>query len=320
MLEYSDNPVKIVFHVSSEGERCFALIGKKGRTLEFIFDAGEEYAPGALCVGRVIGKIGKSAYFVQIGKGRQAFLPKKGSLSFAEGDKVLVQIVKSSYGLKDAKVTTDIDFADICPEDRELLERDFNTSETPGIIKAAPDIRGHLLRKYGNSLSLVIFDDLGDRKYVDNFLSCGDFLSSVKTEYVNGNSFADYGLDEELEDALEPCVVTQEGIRIFFEKTQAFWSVDVDGFQSVRSFQEINMIAAAEILRQIRLRNISGQIVIDFISSKNHNIQGCLLDMIRKELKNGDREAFLAGVSPLGHVEIVRQRIYPSVSECYKRG
>lgn len=312
VLEYSETFTKIICHFAA-GCKQVALLGKSGKVLEFVILPDDDYLPGAICAARIAGKVGKSAYFARIGLNALGFLPMpSGSPVFTDGEKVMVKVVKSAYGIKEAKLTSDISSADA-----QELESIFEKTENPSVIRPAPDILLSFLQRHGNDLAKIVCDDLSDRRNVENYLAANTDIHT-RIEYVNGNSFAEYGLDEELEQAALPCVTTREGIRLFIEKTQAFWSVDVDSFQCIRSAAEINMLAAAEILRQIRLRNMSGQIVIDFITDQRHRISQKVINLIKEELKNGSAEAFLAGISPLGHAEIVRKRVYPAVSEVVK--
>ncbi len=311
-MEYSETLSKIVCHTDAKGKRL-ALLNREGKVLEFIILPDNDYAPDTICVARIAGKVGKAGYFARIGLNTMGFLPYDSATSpFTDGEKVLVKVIKSAYGIKEAKLT-----ANISPDEREKLADLFTKTDNPSVIKPADNILLSFLHKHGNDIKKIVCDDLADRKDLENFLSAAPDLNTT-VEYITNNAFTEYGFDEELTDSLSPCVTTKEGVRLFIEKTQAFWAIDVDSFQSIRSTLEINSIAAGEILRQIRLRNLSGQIVIDFITDSHHKVPTKVINFLKDELKRGDREAFLAGISPLGHVEIIRRRIYPSVSDVYE--
>lgn len=314
-MEYSENFTKIICH-TDKGGRQLALSDKKGKVLEFIVLPDNDCLPGAIFAARVAGKIRKDAYFVYIEDDTVGFLPvpKSEDVNFTDGQKIMVKIVKSAYGIKEAKLTTEIS-----EEERRELANLFDKADKPSLIKPARDILISLLDKYGTDITEVVYDDLADRRSLENIAAANPSLKA-ETKYINGNAFEFYGLDEELAEAVNPCVVTNDGIRLFMEKTQAFWSVDVDSFRCSAPVAQVNMLAAKEILRQIRLRNISGQIVIDFICDSKHRISPNVVNFIKDELKKGDGRAFFAGISPLGHIEIVRKRTYPAISEIYKEG
>lgn len=317
-MEYSIAPAKIICELDKENQsRRIALLDGGNQVLEFVFPSFDRFAIGAVCVGRIAKKIpNTNSYFVTIGKNKSGFMPAKDNDNLPEGQKVMVQITKAAHGIKSAKLTCDIP-ADL----KNSLQESFAAAQDTGVLYDAPDVLKALIERNIACLDKVICDDLGQVQLAHNVVAA---LGKTMPEVVmyrgakQESLFDSFGLNDALEDALNPCFIAKEGYRIFFEKTEAFWAVDVDSYNSLLPFNKINKLAALEILRQIRLRNMSGQIVIDFISNRNHRVPDSVIDVLKSELGGGTLTAFVAGVTPLGHIEIVRSREYPALEESVK--
>lgn len=101
-----------------------------------------------------------------------------------------------------------------------------------------------------------------------------DKRASIYTDYQE-DTFHRYHLQPAIENLLQPEVVLANGVSLFIEKTEAMWIIDVNThrYKSNQAKSEVmatvNLAAAEEIVRQIRLRNMSGLIVIDFVGGMN---------------------------------------------------
>lgn len=132
-----------------------------------------------------------------------------------------------------------------------------------------------------------------------------------------------FDVDEVIYDALKREVNLKSGGKIYIEPTKAFTSIDVDtGDTNSISVSAVNNEAAKEIVRQIRLRNIAGKIVIDFAGSKDYKFMKKSLDILVEEVKNDYSKSWVAGLTRAGNVEIVRTRKRPSIydeleANCY---
>ena len=108
------------------------------------------------------------------------------------------------------------------------------------------------------------------------------------------------------------------------QMTEALTSIDVntgkyDGKkQSEETFLKINLEAAKEAARQIRLRNLAGIIIIDFINMKKEENNEYLLSEMRKFLRQDPVLTVLVDMTPLGLVEITRKRTRKTVAEQMK--
>ena len=138
----------------------------------------------------------------------------------------------------------------------------------------------------------------------------GDFEVEVKAE-----PFKELGLDELIAEALEKEVRLPSGGRIFIEETKAFVAIDVDSGddRGIGSISHLNEEAAEMIARQLRLRNLSGKIIVDFAGSSEYRYMKPVIEVLERELAKDQTRAHVVGLSRAGNVEIVRVRRRPSL-------
>lgn len=133
--------------------------------------------------------------------------------------------------------------------------------------------------------------------------------------------FEAFGIEEQIEAAIERTVELPRGGRLTFDSTEAMTVVDVDmGGSGERrrtddAILSVNMAAAAEIGRQIRLRNLAGLIVVDFITMRGKGQGRRLLDAQRRALRGSPVPVDVLGLTAAGLVEITRRRDGPSLAE-----
>ena len=126
--------------------------------------------------------------------------------------------------------------------------------------------------------------------------------------------FEAYGLESQIENGLQRTVVLHQGSHITFDETEALTAIDVNSGQYVGShnkeetFLQVNLAAAKEIAKQLRLRNISGIILIDFINMGQKENYKLLIDNLNKYFKRDRSLVTVHGVTHLGLVEITRRK------------
>lgn len=119
-------------------------------------------------------------------------------------------------------------------------------------------------------------------------------------------AFAQLGLDEALEEALGPEVPLPGGGRLLIEPTAACVAIDVDG--GGRAPLETDLAAAAEIARQVRLRNLGGTIVVDFIDLPHKHERHRLEEAVKRAFRFDPVPVEVHPMSPLGIVQVSRAR------------
>jgi len=139
-----------------------------------------------------------------------------------------------------------------------------------------------------------------------------DAVGQITTEksvpfMVEGEPISIAEMDEIVEEALQPNVPFGNGSMLHIERTKVCWVIDVDSGKSTASLGQINQDAIPEILRQIRLKNMGGLILVDFAGTKRAGVKRELEKQIRAQLAT-DPLARLAGWTPAGLLEIERKR------------
>ena len=127
--------------------------------------------------------------------------------------------------------------------------------------------------------------------------------------------FESMGIENELDKLLQPKVWLKSGAYLIIEKTEAMVVVDVNSgrFIGKKNHEEnslkINLEACKEVARQLRLRDLSGLVVIDFIDMREESNQKKIYYELRKELKKDRAKVAVSPLSDFGLLEMTRQRI-----------
>jgi len=176
----------------------------------------------------------------------------------------------------------------------------------------------------------------------ENFQNAQDFSQTFvpevtdKLEYYTGERpiFDLYAVEDEIQKALEKKVQLKSGGYLIIDQTEAMTTVDVNtgGFVGHRNLEETifktNLEAATVIGRQLRLRNLGGIIILDFIDMEDTEHQRQVLRMLEKALEKDHAKTKISQVSELGLVEMTRKRTRESLgqmlcepcSQCQGRG
>ena len=129
-----------------------------------------------------------------------------------------------------------------------------------------------------------------------------------------------YGIEDEIEKALSRRVTLKSGGSLIIDQTEALTTIDVNtgGFVGGRNFDDTiyktNLEAAQAIARQLRLRNLGGIIIIDFIDMDNEEHQASVLEELKKALEKDRTRITINGFSALGLVEMTRKRTRESLA------
>jgi len=155
------------------------------------------------------------------------------------------------------------------------------------------------------------------RKFVDEFLP--EFSERVKCYDEDRSLFQRYGVEDEIARALDKKVSLKSGGHLVVEQTEAMITIDVNtgGFLGNRNLEETvyrtNMEAAAGIPRQLRLRNLGGIIVVDFIDMEDEEHQRQVLRTLEKAAESDAARIRIEGFSSLGLVQMSRKRTRESL-------
>ena len=194
-------------------------------------------------------------------------------------------------------------------------------SLAPSLVYEEGDIIKRAIRDvYDNETNNVIVDGNEGYQKAKNFIKLlmPENVKKIKKYRGKIPLFHDVGIEKSLNKIFEPTVKLESGGYMVINPTEALVSIDINSGQSIKEVNiektalKTNLEAAEEISRQIKIRDLSGLIVIDFIDMLNfHNRR--LVERKLKEKLKGDRARIQFGrISNFGLLEMTRQRLRES--------
>ena len=200
------------------------------------------------------------------------------------------------------------------------------TSNTPNLIKRDDDFSQKILRDHiTSSTEQIIIDNKSSLEKAKDFLI--DNNSSVDLIFhdnkLNEHILEKYEIKKNIQKALQPRVELPSGGYIIIEPTEALTVIDVNSGSFTRSANSrqtvlwTNCEAALEISRQMKLRNIGGVIVVDFIDMDSRRDQFQLLEHFNSAIKDDSARPQIAQLTELGLVELTRKRQGQNIYELF---
>ena len=173
----------------------------------------------------------------------------------------------------------------------------------------------------------IVLADAGEAERVRDALRVfAPALSERVDCYAGGLPLFDaYRIESRLEKALQKKVWLRNGGYLYIEATEALTVIDVNTgkFVGSRDLQDtvfrLNCEAAREIARQVRLRDIGGIIVIDFIDMQSEENRQKLVEVLREAFRRDRNKVNVAGLTSLGLVEMTRKRMRTPLSAGLQR-
>ena len=190
-------------------------------------------------------------------------------------------------------------------------------SNPPHLIKRDDDFSLKILRDHiKSSTKKIIIDSKFSVERAKDFLT--NYESNVDIEFhdndLNQNILEKYEIKKTIQKALQPRVDLPSGGYIIIEPTEALTVIDVNSGSFTRSANSrqtvlwTNCEAAVEISRQMKLRNIGGVVVVDFIDMESRRDQFQLLEHFTSAIKDDSARPQIAQLTELGLVELTRKR------------
>ncbi len=218
--------------------------------------------------------------------------------------------------------------------DYEYLRRQWDEirdltlkSTAPALIYEEGDIIKRSLRDiYSRDIDEVIVD--GEDAYKTAKIFMKTMLPSHAKrvqKYADGEIplFHRYQIESQLDEIHSPIVHLRSGGSIVINPTEALVSIDVNSGRATRERNieetalQTNKEAAEEIARQLRLRDLAGLIVIDFIDMEDSRNNGIVERKLKEAMRNGRARIQVGRISPFGLLEMSRQRLRPSLVEAH---
>jgi Ribonucleases G and E len=301
--------------ISALGPDRRVALFEDGRLVRFVVRVPDDAVrAGDVFVGRVTSvdrRLG--AAFVDIGSERAGLLMLADAADPrhppSEGDRVVVRAIRAPEGSKGAKLSARPPLpAELIAEAKELRPP-LRLRPAPDPVHAAIDAAG------GPRLDRILVDDAA---MLSELRGAFPHLTD-RLEFYRGLAplFAGEGVDEMLEAALAPRLTLPSGGAVLISETPAVTAFDVDlaaaqgpGHAAVRS---TNLEAMAAIGWSILLRDLAGHIVIDPLSARDRVHRDALMSALRAALAEDDRILRWGGFTPLGLIELTRERRGPSL-------
>jgi ribonuclease G len=208
-------------------------------------------------------------------------------------------------------------------------EKKFKTSKVGEILYCDNDMVTRTVRDvFSNQIDELIIDD--EKRYweiVDYVKAFSDdtFKTKVKLFESSLQIFDHYGVSKDLEEALNERVWLPCGGYLIIQKTEALISIDVNTGKNTGSMNleetvvETNLEAAVEIARQLRIRNLSGIIIIDFIDMRVEEDKSKVVEVLGENLKKDRIKNNIIHFTDLGLIEMTRKRQGKPLSDYYQQ-
>ena len=208
----------------------------------------------------------------------------------------------------------------------EAIQRAAETATPPVLLNRDEDFIHRILRDHtGPELVRVVVDDPAAVERVSSFLGEEGANVLVESHPEPGELLEHYKVNAAIRDALKPRVDLPSGGYVIIEPTEALTVIDVNSGSFTRSANAretvlwTNCEAAVEIARQLKLRNIGGVIIVDFIDMDSRRDQLQLLEYFTAAIRDDSARPQIAQLTELGLVELTRKRQGQNIYELFGR-
>ncbi len=205
----------------------------------------------------------------------------------------------------------------------EKIQSKIDSVKAPSCLYKEPDLSERTVRDFlTEDIDRVLVDNKDDHQAIIQDVSQISKRSTNKIHLYEDSIpiFERYNIENQIEQTFQRAVPLPSGGAIVIDETEALIAIDVNtgshknkGKENDTIFQ-VNCEAAAEIARQIRLRNIGGLIIIDFIDMKQRKHRNAILSRMREHMALDKAKTHILPISALGILQMTRQRMQESVS------
>ena len=208
----------------------------------------------------------------------------------------------------------------------EEINNTMPNAISPSLIFRDDKLIVRVVRDYfKDDIEEILIDDK------DIFNEAKEFIEAVIPDHANKVQYYDeeiplfnrYQIESQIELAFQREISLNSGGSIVIDPTEAMTAIDVNSARSTKGKDieetafKTNLEAATEIARQLRLRDVGGLVVIDFIDMLNEENQNKVESAFRKAIYSDRARVQLSNISRFGLLEVSRQRLRPSLNESY---
>ena len=212
-----------------------------------------------------------------------------------------------------------------------MLQKRVDETPAPALVFQEADLSVRVVRDiFSDSFERAIVDDPKQHHRLVSFFSrtAPDLVEHVELWEEDQPLFEAFGVEQVLASTLSRRVDLPSGGYLMIDYAEALTVIDVNsgsfigrgkGARLEDTITKTNLEAAEEVVRQLRLRDIGGIIVIDFIDMSRARNRDAVLKTLRKSLDEDRTKTFVVEISPLGLVEMTRQNVTDGVREIMTR-
>jgi ribonuclease G len=192
--------------------------------------------------------------------------------------------------------------------------------QAPTLVHQESDSSETTIRDYfHDEVDSVWVDDRDEHKTIANYLGVlsADQVSKVKLYTGDLSLFDHFGIEEELEKTFMRKVPLKRGGYLVIDRAEALTAIDVNtggkvrGRDQAKNILETNMDSAWEVAKQMRLRDLGGLIVIDFIDMDDEESRENVVKEFKKAIRQDKSPISFSSISQFGLMEVTRKRIRP---------
>jgi ribonuclease G len=204
------------------------------------------------------------------------------------------------------------------------VDQQIKNNPAPSRVFEEPDLVERTVRDFlTEEIDEVWCDDREGTDRMNEIVGQISRRSRNRIKYYDGATpiFETYGVQKQVDDAFHRQVWLKCGGYIVIDETEALVAIDVNtgrnkgGRDVEKTILQTNLEAADEIARQLRLRNVGGLIIGDFIDMKSRKDQQLVYNLMRERLKRDKAKTHVLPISQLGLMEMTRQRAQESLSD-----
>lgn len=245
--------------------------------------------------------------------------------------KIVKTLLPNNYGVIIRTAASGCDVSVLEKEIQELVEKWEKClakvrevkNRTPNLVLREVDRVSSLLRDVYNP---TYSDIIVDKK--DLFEEVKSYIASIAPEceknvrmYTAGPPiYEQYGIERQIKSSFGKTVPVKSGAYLIIEKTEALHVIDVNSGNRTKADKnqesnaiEVNIASAIEIARQIRLRDLGGIVIVDFIDMKENDNKVLLYETMKEAMADDRAKHNILPLSKFGLMQITRQRVRPEI-------